>query len=31
VHAEIIDQILSGEFLTRPDWAPGAEIVGAAI
>jgi adenylate cyclase len=26
VHAEIIDQILSGEFLTRPDWAPGAEI-----
>ncbi len=26
VHAEIIDQILSGAFLTRPDWAPGAEI-----
>ena len=31
VHAEIIDQILSGEFLTRPDWAPGAEIVVAAL
>ncbi len=31
VHAEIIDQILSGEFLTRPDWAPGAEIVVAAV
>ena len=31
VHAEIIDQILSGEFLTRPDWAPGAEIVVAVV
>ena len=31
VHAEIIDQILSGEFLTRPDWAPGAEIALAAL
>ncbi len=31
VHAEIIDQILSGEFLTRPDWATGAEIVGAVV
>ena len=31
VHAEIIDQILSGEFLTRPDWAPGAEMVLAAV
>ncbi len=26
VHAEIIDQIMGGVFLTRPDWAPGAEI-----
>ncbi len=26
VHDENIDQILSGEFLNRPDWAPGAEI-----
>ncbi len=31
VHAEIIDQILSGEFLTRPDWAPGAEIAVAVV
>jgi adenylate cyclase len=31
VHAEIIDQILSGEFLTRPDWAPGAEIAVAIL
>ena len=29
VHAEIIDQIISGAFLTRPDWAPGAEIFAA--
>jgi len=26
VHAEIIDQIVSQSFLTRPDWAPGLEI-----
>jgi adenylate cyclase len=26
VHAEIIDQILGQSFLTRPDWARGAEI-----
>ncbi|MGH6922376.1 MAG: CHASE2 domain-containing protein [Propylenella sp.] len=31
VHAEIIDQILGGAFLTRPDWAPGAEIVAAVV
>ncbi len=31
VHAEIIDQILGGEFLTRPDWAPGAEIVLSVV
>ena len=31
VHAEIIDQILGGTFLTRPDWAPGAEIVAAFV
>ena len=29
VHAEIIDQVLSGTFLTRPDWAKGAEIIAA--
>ena len=26
VHAEIIDQIVSGVFITRPDWAPGLEV-----
>ncbi|MGI9402326.1 MAG: CHASE2 domain-containing protein, partial [Rhizobiaceae bacterium] len=26
MHAQIVDQILSGEFLNRPDWAQGAEI-----
>jgi adenylate cyclase len=31
VHAEIIDQILGATFLTRPDWAPGAEIAGALL
>ncbi len=31
VHAEIIDQILGGAFLTRPDWAPGAEIATAVL
>jgi adenylate cyclase len=29
VHAEIIDQILGETFLTRPDWAKGAEVVTA--
>lgn len=29
VHAEIIDQIVSQSFLTRPDWAPGLEIAMA--
>ncbi|WP_342643521.1 CHASE2 domain-containing protein [Rhodoligotrophos ferricapiens] len=26
VQAEVIDQILDGSFLQRPDWAPGAEL-----
>ncbi len=26
MHAQIVDQILSGSYLTRPDWARGAEI-----
>ena len=29
VHAEIIDQIVGGTFLSRPDWAVGAEVVAA--
>jgi len=31
VHAEIIDQIVSGVYLTRPDWAPGAEVAVAIL
>ena len=31
VHAEIIDQILSQSFLSRPDWADGAETLVAFI
>jgi adenylate cyclase len=31
VHAEIIDQIVGGTFLNRPDWAVGAELVLAAL
>ena len=27
VHAQAIEQMLFGEFLERPDWAPGAEIL----
>jgi adenylate cyclase len=27
VHAEVIEQILTGDYLTRPYWAPGAERV----
>jgi len=30
VHAEIIDQIVNGKFLSRPDWASGLELVLAA-
>ena len=31
VHAEIIDQILGQTFLSRPDWAPGAETLAAIV
>lgn len=31
VHAEIIDQILGGTFLSRPDWAVGAEVALAIV
>ncbi|MDD5218442.1 MAG: adenylate/guanylate cyclase domain-containing protein [Candidatus Omnitrophica bacterium] len=27
VHAQLAEQILNGEFLNRPDWAPGAELL----
>ena len=29
IHAQLIDQILAGTFLTRPDWAEGAELLFA--
>jgi adenylate cyclase len=29
VHAEIIDQIVAGSYITRPDWALGLELVAA--
>jgi adenylate cyclase len=31
MHAQIVDQILSGEFLSRPDWATGAEIAAMTM
>jgi adenylate cyclase len=31
VHAEVIDQIMSGKTLVRPDWASGLELSGAAM
>ncbi len=31
VHAQIMDQILTGTFLSRPDWVDGTEILMAAI
>jgi len=31
IHAEIIDQILSGVWLNRPDWAPGLEIAATVL
>jgi len=31
IHAEILEQLLLGTFLVRPDWADGAEILYLAI
>jgi adenylate cyclase len=31
IHAQLIDEILQGDFLTRPDWAVGAEILFALV
>lgn len=31
VHAQIVDQILSGSFLSRPDWAIGVELAAMFI
>jgi adenylate cyclase len=31
IHAQLIDEILQGDFLTRPDWAVGAEILFASV
>jgi adenylate cyclase len=30
-HAQLVEQILTGLTLERPDWAPGAELVAAAV
>ena len=30
-HAQIVEQLLSGQTLTRPDWAPGAEWMATAV
>jgi adenylate cyclase len=27
IHAQMLEQLLSGKYLTRPDWAPGLEFV----
>jgi adenylate cyclase len=31
IHAQLINEILQGDFLTRPDWAVGAEILFALV
>ena len=31
LHAQIVEQILSGRFLSRPDWANGLEILSIAM
>ena len=31
VHAELVDQMLNGQYLQRPDWARGAEIMLALL
>jgi adenylate cyclase len=31
LHAQIVEQILSGHFLSRPDWANGLEIMSVAV
>jgi len=31
IHAELIEQIVLGASLSRPDWAPGAEIAGMVL
>jgi adenylate cyclase len=31
IHAQLIEQILDGVFLTRPDWATGAELLSAML
>ena len=31
LHAQTVEQILSGQFLSRPDWADGLEILSIAV
>jgi adenylate cyclase len=31
IHAQAVEQILAGSFLSRPDWADGLEVAGVAL
>lgn len=31
IHAELIEQVAAGQFLTRPDWARGLEVLAIAV
>jgi adenylate cyclase len=31
IHAQMLESLLSGALLSRPDWAPGLELVAAAL
>jgi adenylate cyclase len=31
IHAQLLGQILEGDYLVRPDWAPGAEVLFTAL
>lgn len=31
IHAQALEQILAGQFLTRPDWADGAEVIATFV
>ncbi|MBY6242107.1 adenylate/guanylate cyclase domain-containing protein [Methylosinus sp. Sm6] len=31
IHAQLLESLLSGALLSRPDWAPGLELVAAAL
>ncbi len=31
IHAQVVEQIIAGQFLVRPDWATGAELVALVV